>query len=277
MRGKVLFMKRITDHLSKEIVIISEGEIAGIVTNAYVKEKLGRVIGWRVSSEEKEEESLVPLGRIVGFADALTVQNASAVKPSPYMPCPLGAKMYDSAGRFIGVFRDLCFDEKTGRTLSVLSDEKEFDPSLVVGVSAKAVVFRAEEHAEKRFAKAPRNKVGQAEKRTRRKINENALSLFSEGERQAEEQATPQEEIIETQEATEINRTEIESSALSEESEKTEFLGDYGFLLGRTVLKDVLSGGAVIAKKGSEVSAEIVEEARAKGKLVELTVNSKRA
>ena len=47
-------------------------------------------------------------------------------------------------------------------------------------------------------------------------------------------------------------------------------------MLGRTLLKNVFSDGEILAKRGETVSARIIEDARDMGKLVELTVNSRK-
>lgn len=53
-------------------------------------------------------------------------------------------------------------------------------------------------------------------------------------------------------------------------------IGDYNFLLGRTLIKDLKSySGELLARENTFVTVELVEVARRFGKLVELTLNSK--
>lgn len=53
-------------------------------------------------------------------------------------------------------------------------------------------------------------------------------------------------------------------------------IGDYNFLLGRTLSADLLTySGDLIAPENSFVTIDVVEKARANGKLLDLTLNSK--
>lgn len=269
-------MKKITEHISKEVVTVAEGKIAGVVTNAYVTEKLTRVKGWRVSSDEKEEAGFAALGRILGYGDALILPSAKQIEIGEFFPCPIGAKIFDSMGRFLGILRDLAFDEKTGVASALIADGKEFSPSLVLGASEKAVVFRAEEHAFKRFKSKASGKKRAPSARTRGKSESNEhFEPISEIERDEEIVFAENIDLSEKEQAATEDEIKI-LPEISEDSEGTHFLGDYEFLLGRTILKDLVAGNAILAERGATVTEKIVRAARENGKLVELTVNSKR-
>ena len=60
-------MRKITETLSKEVVAAAEGEIVGIVTNAYVDPKLTRIRGYKVSSEDRDTGRLLPLRKLHGL------------------------------------------------------------------------------------------------------------------------------------------------------------------------------------------------------------------
>ena len=51
---------------------------------------------------------------------------------------------------------------------------------------------------------------------------------------------------------------------------------DYAFLLGRKVVKNLVSGSDLIAMENDLVTPEIIVRAHRSGKLVELTVNSRK-
>ena len=74
-------MYKITDEISKEVLSVSEALPLGIITNAYVGERLSRVKGWLVSKDDSDEDGLLEMRRVLGRGDAVTVMNAGAVKP----------------------------------------------------------------------------------------------------------------------------------------------------------------------------------------------------
>lgn len=255
-------MRKITDTLSKEIVSVCEGEIAGIVTNVYADKRLVRVRGYKVSSEDRDEGRMLPLRRLLGEGDALIIGENALLEEKTPDECPLGAKVFDTAGAFHGVLRDLCFDESTGRVLSLVADEKEIAPERVVRFGKNAVVLRAPCHDKKVFRRSARRV---APKATAPNKSEEALFPFP---LLSEESAAESEPKSETPA---INELETQSSIA-----EVFPLQDYAFLLGRRVLKRIGEGEDVVAREGEIVTAEIVLKARERGKLVELTVNSRK-
>ncbi len=269
-------MKKITDHIAKEVVTVAEAKIAGVVTNAGVNEKLGRVKGWIVCSDESDASLFVELGRVVGDEDALTVRSENALKSGARIPCPLGAKIFDSCGRAVGILRDLVFDEITGASEALLTDDGELSPSLVIGASENAVVVRAAEHENRSFKKIGARSIKASKNVKTPEISER--NAFVEDHTFAREDERAQENLPDLPKTNPKTENEIssENSDISDENKKMDYLGDYGFLLGRTLLKNVFSDGEILAKRGETVSARIIEDARDMGKLVELTVNSRK-
>ena len=232
-------MKKITEILSKEVVSAAEGEIVGIVTNAYVDRRLNRVRGYKVSSEDRDAGRLLPLLKPVGEGDAMIIRASAALSDTALADCPIGVKVYDTEGACRGVLRDLTFDERTGKTLSVVVDDGEIDPDRVVCFGKNAVILRAPRHDGVLFRK-------QAKRRTAHR----------------EKTATP---------------TAPQTVTVAPAPAKTETLpGEYAFLLDRTVLKTIVGEGDVVAKEGDRVTEMLIAKARENGKLVELTVNSRK-
>ena len=235
-------MKRITDMLAKEIVAVTEGESAGVVISAFTDEKLSRIRGYKVANDEEDAAGILPLRRVLGEGDALTVKTRLALKPAVFPECPLGAKVYDTCGVLLGRLRDVLFDERTGQVLSLAVDQNEFSPSRVLSFGKTTLVLRAPAHENTLFKKTSKRAAPK-----------------------------PQSAVFDI--AVEPLPDEAKESAVA--SEKT-FLQDYAFLLGRTVRKTILNGETVVAEEGSPVTPEAVLRARENGKLVELTVNSRK-
>ena len=243
-------MKKITDTLSKEIVSAYEGEICGIVTNAYIDGKLSRVRGYKVSSDERDDGRLLPLSRLLGEGDALIVRNHTALRDADSAECPMGAKIFDTTGTFLGVLRDLSFDERTGQVLSLVADERELTPKGVVAFGKRVVILRAPCHEKTVFRHRPK-RVSLASAPYERSL----LPLPAEKSATAEEGAEAQSV-----------ETPIEPL----------FYQEYAFLLGRKVIKTIGTPADIVAQESEIVTPEVIMRAREKGKLVELTVNSRK-
>ena len=255
-------MKRITDSLSKEIVAVCQGEIAGIVTNAYTDKKLSRIRGYKVSSEDRDGGRMLPLRRLLGDGDALIVRDASLLIDSAYGECPLGAKVFDTAGAFHGVLRDLVFDETDGKILTLIAEEKEIASEQVLSFGKQAVVLRAPCHDGVLFRrKAIVRKAINAENRSIEKAEkiEETLPLLV-------EENAPSLEERDSQEAQEPPIVEKENFLFR----------DYAFLLGRRVTKRIGNEADIVARVDDVVTPDVILRAREKGKLVELTVNSRK-
>ena len=243
-------MKSIVEQISKEIVAAAEGAAAGIVTNVYVSDKLRRVRGYKASDEERDVATLLPLRRLLGDEDALVVRNLSALQETSLAECPLGAKIYDTTGKALGVLRDLYFDEGSGEVISLVTGEGELSPERVLSFGSRVLLLRAPEHDNTLFRKR-----GSGVKRSAPKVPSEKIAL-------------PKAELT----LTEIS---AEREAVPEESDESLF-HDYAFLLGRRVRKDIVGAGGIIAAENDVVTPDVVIRAHRSGKLVELTVNSRK-
>ena len=255
-------MKMITDTLSKEIIAVREGEIVGIATNVYTDEKLSRVRGYKVSNEERDEGALLPLRRLIGQGDALVMRTISALEEPKGAECPLGAKIYDSVGVYRGILRDLLFDEVKGGVLSLITDEEAFAPDRVITYGKRAVILRAPCHDKLVFRSSPR----------RPSRTEKTVSLSEEALPTPEDSTLPLSTEIE--ESAPLPDVEAPAEEMIER-EKDSSLFKYAFLLGRTTVKDI-GNEASIAKAGEIVTPDVIYRAREQGKLVELTLNSRK-
>ena len=244
-------MKKITETLSKEVVAVTEGEIVGIVTNAYVDRRLSRVRGYKVSLEDRDGGRLLPLRRLLGEGEAMIVRASAALSDTSLADCPMGVKVYDTIGAFQGVLRDLVYDEITGKTLSVVVDEAEIEPDRVIGFGKNALILRAPCHDGVLFRKNAKHG------RTAKKPSAKPAPLPSP---LTAAYAAPKSAA----------KPPVESA------EKEIRPGEYAFLLGRTVLKTILGDKDAVAHEGDRVTPELIAKARESGKLVELTVNSRK-
>ena len=229
-------MKRITETLSKEVVAAAEGKILGIVTNAYADRRLSRVRGYKVASEDRDADRILPLRRLLGDGDAMIVRESGVLSETTLADCPMGAKVFDTLGAFHGVLRDLMFDERTGEVLSLVADEKEISPDRIVGYGANAVILRAPCH--------------------------DGISIRRRGAKGGKRKATASSKRQPSATAV-LTVTELPSLPETE-SEGEVFSGEYAFLLGRTVLKTIVAEGEPIARESEVVTHELIAKAREK-------------
>ena len=240
-------MTNITDTLSKEVISVSEATTVGVITNAFFSEKLSRLKGWTVVQDETDEEKLLPPARIIGNGDTVTLLNSFMLKPASGIKCPLGMRVHDSAGKYLGVLRDVITEEENGKTLALMVEDVAYAPSLVLSASREGVIFRAPTHEKLHTRRTP-----YPTRKLRRERPVHTDTLF------------PSLPSVSMQEDTE---SPIPNLPLYSE---------YAFLLGRTVTKDLFFKGELLAAEGSFVDDSVIESARRQGKLVELTVNSKK-
>ena len=227
-------MKRITDQLSKPVVAACEGVTAGIVINLFTDKKLARIRGYKVVNDESDEATLLPLRRVIGDADALIIKSYAALSQARLPECPLGAKVFDTAGTLLGILRDLLFDPQSGAVLSLVVDQAELPAGNVLSFCKDTVVLRAPIHSKTQFKK-PTEK----------------------GARPAPEPSP------------------LPTPEKKEDAADFPFR-NYAFLLGRRVKKAILNGDVVVANAEDPVTPEVILRARENGKLVELTVNSRK-
>ena len=240
-------MRKITETLSKEVVAAAEGEIVGIVTNAYVDPKLTRIRGYKVSSEDRDTGRLLPLRKLLGEKEAMIVRCDGALSETALTDCPLGVKVFDTLGAYCGTLRDLIYDEQTGVVLSLVADDGEISAGKVLTFGKSAVVLRAPTHERVTFRKH---------------------SAHHGARRKAPSEPRPLSPV------TEAETIPVASSEAETASEL--FSGEYSFLVGRTVLKNILAERDILAREGERVTPDLIVKARERGKLVELTVNSRK-
>ena len=234
-------MKRVTDQLSKPVIAALEGVTAGIAINVFTDPKLARVRGYKVVGDESDEAALLPLRRVMGDADALVARNLAAPRPASYPECPLGAKVFDTAGAALGTLKDMIFDKQSGKVLSLVVEQTEVSPDRVLSFGKSTVVLRAPAHLQTQF-KAPARKS--ASQRANKPAPAFSLDVHPAEEPPAEPADFP--------------------------------FQNYAFLLGRRVKKDILNGAVVVANQENVVTPEVILRAHENGKLVELTVNSRK-
>ena len=143
------------------------------------------------------------------------------------------------------MLRDVTFEAQSGIVLSLTVDEKEIAPDRVIGFGKKAVVLRAPSHDALLFKRASSSKKKKAA-------------------------PVPPEDAVLQEDAP------AETLPATETEERQHVFPDYDFLLGRTVLKNITNGEIIVAERSDVVTPDVILRARDNGKLVELTVNSRK-
>ena len=153
---------------------------------------------------------MLPPSRILGRSDAVTIMNTSALKVPVGIPCPLGTKTYDSEGKLLGILRDLSVEDITGKVIALHIDDTTYDPALLLRASKHGVIMRSPAHSELRVKRAPTKAPTH---RPRRQPPQEGPAV--------EEALLPPADTL--------------------------FHGEYAFLVGRTVSKDLVADGELLA------------------------------
>lgn len=229
---------KISEMISESIVNLPEAVFAGSVINCIVDKKLKKVTHYILLNQE-DEEVFLPIKKLKKGVDTYLVLSGDAVcnsTPSGVW-CPLNMPVFDTDGKKVGRLKDFEFDE-SGKITEIFS-EKGAEPWEILTLSPAMTIVKG---------------------------NRN-LRLRKEGER-----GPKLKEIY-----SDNMETTLPQPVKERITAPKRVVSDYSFLLGRRVVKDIPSKNmAILIKAGDVVTVDVVEKARKHGKLVELTVNSKK-
>lgn len=235
---------KISEMISESIVNLPEAMFAGSVINCIVDKKLKKVTHYILLTQE-DEEVFLPIKKLRKGVDTYLILSGDAIcntSPSGVW-CPINMPVFDTDGKKVGRLKDFDFDE-SGKISKVYSENGE-EPWEVLTLSPTMTVVKG---------------------------NRN-LRLRKEGEAKPKLKEVYSGEVY-SGKVEEVNAPQPIKEKITAPKR---VVSDYSFLLGRKVIKDIPSKNmAILVKAGDTVTVDVVEKARKHGKLVELTVNSKK-
>lgn len=223
--------------------------IVGRIENAFFDEYCKKIAYFVTSGDNPR---LIPPAEIKRFADVAVVEDAVSIlnledADLTALVGAVGKTVYTPFGVSKGEIIDCFFDEK-GKVATFRTSSGEISPAEIRGVGDVVV-------------------LKENRKSRKRKVD---FSSF------AAEDAPVSIQAETDKDGGAVIPAPTVSIAVGGDFTPPRIIGDYNFLLGRTLSADLLTySGDLIAPANSFVTIDVVEKARANGKLLDLTLNSK--
>ena len=228
---------KISEIISESIINLPEAVFAGSVINCIVDKKLKKLSHYILLNQE-DEEVFLPIKKLQKGIDSYLITEGDAISNDrPFgVRCPINMSVFDTDGKRLGRLKDFDFDEN-GKITDIYSEKGKEDWEIII-ISPQMTVVKGNKSLKVKKEKNIKTKLKEIY------VDEKAGETVCK-----EEKITTPKRVV----------------------------SDYSFLLGRQVIKDIfLKNMEILAKAGNTITTEIVKQAGMHGKLVELTVNSKR-
>lgn len=253
---------QLTDLLAKPIIHLSQAAVLGHVSGFWADDRLRRVRYVAALDEETYLEQAYPLRYLRIGQDALCA-NREPCAPEG-VAVPFKAPIYDTDGVRRGYLQDVVCLSSGLVDHIVTTEGAVYHPADVVALG-KILVVKGERRIVRKRSH-PQENIDIQE----------AFAKAPEAETAAEPKQSPQEPPAPgSEEIAYLPRAPLpqEVNALPQ-GVNVRLMGDYSFLLGRTLSADLVHKGCVILSKGTIIDDRAVTLARQGGLLVNLTALS---
>lgn len=232
---------------SLSVLSLYEGELLGVVDKLLFNKNLKKLIEIELISEDGVK-LILPTKNIYHVGkNAITVKNNQAVsikvENSELYACPINSKAYSINGEYLGIIKEILFDEKFQTNKIALDNDSTLEVNKIASCGKNSVIFKTndEDINLKKFTpnKAPK-----------------ILKIKT-------------VQTVETQPIPPINAVPVETQQKTTPQ-------DANFLIGRTCTKDIVNFNKdVLIKANSKISKKHIKEVNKFGKLRELMLYSK--
>lgn len=239
-------MLNCNDFYSLSALSLYEGELIGTVNKLYFDKKLTKLVEVELLSNEGAFLTL-PVKNIYHVGkNALTVKNNMAVslkvEDCAFFPCPIGSKAYSIQGEFLGIIKEITFDEKFKTDKIYLDNNSNLDINSIASCGKNTIIFytNTEKVNVKKFFPA----------KTPKTFKEKPVQI--------------------------ANILPVETSPYVEPVEKPTQTQNTEFLIGRVCGKDIYNfNNELLIKAGANITKKILKEINRFGKLRELMLYCK--
>ncbi len=298
-------MIKISDILEKKVLSLSSAQSLGIIKDVHCINMLKNVNYLEVYNEKLERSFLLSFGAVKNFSDVILVEDESVlinieeVNIATHITKVLGMAIYSQYGDYKGNIVDIecCQNSKVYK---IHSNDFAFTPTAISLVGDVILIRSNTKLTKKKPLTLPRPKIDYPvyllddQPQSIVSNNENIVDAISDSSFKsvlpsiANAMDIPKLTLSSAPQAISVQEGEpmISQNALknlagelydAEEHIPTRIICNYDFLIGRTLFKDLYSfNGNLIAKSGIKIDDVLLTNARRAGKLVELTLNSKR-
>lgn len=228
------------------VLSLFEGELLGVVDKLYFDKKLKKLIEIELIGENNVK-LILPTKNIYHVGkNAITVKNNQAVsikvEASEFCPSPVNSKAYSINGEYLGIIKELTFNEKYLTEKISLDNGKTLQVNQLASCGKNTVIFYDD------------NKKVDIKKFTPNK--------------------SPKQLKLETVQTAEI--LPIENPNIVPVEEKPKQIQNANFLLGRVCTKDIFNfNNEILIKAHSVVNKKNLKEINRFGKLRELMLYCK--
>ena len=235
------------DIQSLNVLSLYEGELLGVVDKLFFDKKFKKLVELEIIGEDGVKLSL-PTKNIYHIGkNAITIRNNQCVEiktdSNTLFQSPINLKAYSIKGEFLGIIKEVCFNEKYLTTSIELENNQALNPNFIASCSKNTMIFYNKEKLVDVKNFKPNKKL---------KIQPNKEENVQESE----------QENIETKITTEQTK------------QKTSLSTDY--LIGRICTKDIFNfNNEVLIKAHSVVNKKNLKEIIKFGKVRELMLFSK--
>ena len=227
---------------SLSVLSLYEGELLGVVHKIYFDAKLKKIVEIELVAENGIK-LILPTKNIYRIGKhAITVKNNQSVnlrvEDSTLIACPVDSKVYSINGEYLGIIKDISFNEKYQTEKILLDNSKTLEVSNLASCGKNTIIFY-EENSKPNLKKLAPNK-------------------------------TPKEFKTDNIQTAEILPIETKQAGYQKKSLSI------NFLVGRVCTKDIVNfNNEILVKANTKITKKILKEISRFGKIRELMLFSK--
>lgn len=288
-------MTLLSDVLNKNVLSKADCRILGFIQSAYFDAYCKKIV-YFVIEDGNGSKSALPFSSVTSIADAVIVgddielRGFADLDMTVLTSCMYQKNAYDAAGRLKGRINDVVFDNK-GKVWALKIGEEEYMPSKLYGVGDVALLKEGAAPRAKRKVKHVLPLDAEDRLVTLQGAFESVVDGTDNDGIDDDEDASAKNPAVKAQHSSSNGKTQkaagvpvlladvmkgLDVPTVKPDHSPPRIIADYNFLLGRTLMRDLVSyTGAVLAHANTFVTSETVELARSHGKLIDLTLNSK--
>ena len=273
-------MNKTTDFLALPVLSLADACIVGKVQSVLFDEGAKQAIYLVISLENKT--TLLPFDKVLDKTDAIVIDSTLSLIDAcdvdmTSLATVDGKDIYAQTGEFKGKALEVELFA-SGKTSKIIAQSATYTPSAFQRIGdvllLKPVKKRTVKHT------IPKDKTDRKvtilEQPSRDNVSSNKIA------KQVQDNVLPQKAVALDQGSPLFTKDALEKIVGQEVvyidtdgRTPARIIGDYDFLLGRTLLHDLTTyAGTLLAKKGTVITKDLVELASRHGKLVDLTLNS---
>ena len=244
------------DFNSMSVLSLYEGELLGVVDKLFFDKNMKKLVELELVGEDGIKLSL-PTKNIYNVGkNAITVRNNQAVSiktdSSNLCSNPTESKAYTIKGEFIGIIKEVYFNEKFVTNKIELENGNYLEPNLVASCGKTTMIFYE-------------------------KDNIVDIKKFTPNKKQKSSKINYKQEEIETEKEDKNNIKESENQeTITEKKKEKNIVQISDFLLGRICTKDIFNfNNEILIKADSIINKKNLKEISKFGKLRELMLYSK--